>query len=272
VIYGGLGHNFDPSNFSDPWPMEPDLCHTNSSDETLAECNEYVSRLRLGSADGAKVEETDPSLAMGVGMEIPSPDHLTSMPTSCNCMQKQAANVASLDQIKSGNAAGLDRFDTVIQSVTIAIDGCIHFVNCSLCEKSLSSMILTLSVINLVLLVLKQSTGYRTATGQSHIPCFIGSYKTSTEEQDTIQRTLLEMSLRKGRQALKAVSGLVATSAEQADPSMERSLDAESAVKRGLCRLSASDKDYILSYIARMEMSTSDVMSYSMAAPPLATP
>jgi hypothetical protein len=67
------------------------------------------------------------------------------------------------------------------------------------------------------------------------------------------------------RQALEAVSGPITTLAEQSGLFMEWSLDVEGAVKRGLCRLMASDKDYILRYIAWMEMSTSDVMSYSMA-------
>jgi hypothetical protein len=81
--------------------MQPELCHNNSSDETLAECNEYVSRLRLGSADGARGEENDSWLALGAGMEYSS-GHLDTMPTTYNYMHRQAANTAPLDQIRSG--------------------------------------------------------------------------------------------------------------------------------------------------------------------------
>jgi hypothetical protein len=257
--------------------MDPNPHYNLSNDETMAECNKFITRSRVGSVDGVSGDESDSLLALGAEMDLPTASHMTSMPTSCNCMQKQAANITSLGQIRSDNAQGLERFDTVMRCVTVAIDCCLDFVNCSFCEKSFSSIVLTLSVFNLVFLVLKQSIDYKTPSGtgipQSSIPCFIGNYKISTEEQEAIQRTLLEMSVRKGNQALKAVRGLVTISTDQRRSSFEDFPGTDSAVKRrSLCRLSACDKDYVVSYIARMQMSTIGLMSCSLATPPLATP
>jgi hypothetical protein len=103
-MYEGQNHSVVSNDFSEPWIIDPDLCINHSSDDNMVECNEFISRLRLGNVDGASGDENDPLFALGAEM-----NHLTSTPISCKCVQNQAANFAFLDHIKPGNVTGLDR-------------------------------------------------------------------------------------------------------------------------------------------------------------------
>ncbi|KAL5365585.1 hypothetical protein BJX96DRAFT_159368 [Aspergillus floccosus] len=189
--------------------------------------------------------------------ESPSPDaRLDRAEDPCPCVQTQAVNISTLHQLTCRNMS--NRFDLAMKSITSTLETCEKFIACNACDKSFSSILLTLSAIELIFKLFEQLTknnrGLSPPEDQRLVPCSLGDYKVTREEGQAIRNVLVKMTLSKGRQTLDALQNLVDRSGDSADqhgqPEAPRH-DCNGNLEPMLHGLSLTDRDYMTQCIGR---------------------
>ncbi|GAQ04197.1 hypothetical protein ALT_1518 [Aspergillus lentulus] len=198
---------------------------------------------------------SDPTTPISFG--FPSPHaRLDVTGDPCACVQTQAVNISTLHQLTCRDRS--DRFDLAMKSITSTLETCEKFIACDACDKSMSSILLTLSAIELIFTLFEQLTMNNRRLSppdeeQRLIPCSLGDYKVTREEGQAIRNVLVKMTLSKGRQALDALQNLVNGSVDFLDESAQcdAATHNSSANEPMLRGLSVTDRDYMTQCISR---------------------
>jgi hypothetical protein len=143
-----------------------------------------------------------------------------------------------------------------LKSITSTLETCEKFITCAACDKSFSSILLTLSAIELIFTLFEQLTinNRRLAPPEEEqrlIPCSLGDYKVTKEEGQAIRNVLVKMTLSKGRQALDALQNLVNGSVDFVDDSRQCEAPRHDSNEPMLRGLSVTDRDYMTQCISR---------------------
>ncbi|KAH3107094.1 hypothetical protein KXW11_005531 [Aspergillus fumigatus] len=146
-----------------------------------------------------------------------------------------------------------------MKSITSTLETCEKFVVCEACDKSVASILLTLSAIELIFTLFEQLTMNNRRLSppeeeQRLIPCSLGDYKVTKEESQAIRNVLVKMTLSKGKQALNALQNLVNGSVDFLDesgPCEASQHDSNNANEPMLSGLSVTDRNYMTQCISR---------------------
>lgn len=186
----------------------------------------------------------------------------------CSCVQTQASNVATLHGLTCREI--FDRFDLAMKSITSTLETSERFIACGICEKSFSSLLLTLSTIELIFKLFEQLTMTNRDPSpldeQRLIPCSLGDYKVTREESQAIRNVLVKMTLSKASQTLKALQNLVGGPADTMDQQRQgetpqNSSEIQETRINGLCRLCLKDRDYIIGCLERRDTALEALMA-----------
>ncbi|GFF96681.1 hypothetical protein IFM53868_08667 [Aspergillus udagawae] len=196
---------------------------------------------------------SDPTTPLSYGFPSP-PARLDVTGDPCACVQTQAVNISTLHQLTCRDRS--DRFDLALKSITSTLETCEKFITCAACDKSFSSILLTLSAIELIFTLFEQLTinNRRLAPPEEEqrlIPCSLGDYKVTKEEGQAIRNVLVKMTLSKGRQALDALQNLVNGSVDFVDDSRQCEAPRHDSNEPMLRGLSVTDRDYMTQCISR---------------------
>ncbi|KAH2916315.1 hypothetical protein KXW73_004320 [Aspergillus fumigatus] len=241
----------------DTWTMDLGPIAQTPRESTSESLEAFTTPISItGGGETYLRQLSDPTTPISFG--FPSPHaRLDGTGDPCACVQTQAVNISTLHQLTCRDRS--DRFDLAMKSITSTLETCEKFVVCEACDKSVASILLTLSAIELIFTLFEQLTMNNRRLSppeeeQRLIPCSLGDYKVTKEESQAIRNVLVKMTLSKGKQALNALQNLVNGSVDFLDesgPCEASQHDSNNANEPMLSGLSVTDRNYMTQCISR---------------------
>ncbi|KAK2616883.1 hypothetical protein QQS21_000261 [Conoideocrella luteorostrata] len=251
-----VDHTVPPSHDLNAWTLNLPPTSELAGESSLESIEAFTTPMSFTHGNTYLGQLSDPTTP-NTSYDFRSPKlPLDKTEIPCACIQTQATNISNLHQLNCREISS--RFDVAMKSATSTLESCERFIACVACDKSYSSILLTVSAIELIFTLFEQLAvehrGLVLREDKRLIPYSLGDYKVSEEEAQAIRNVLLKMTLSKGEKTLRALQNIVNDQVDLADESGQGKTPQQRAnhgSERSFKCLNSADGDYITDYISR---------------------